>query len=85
MPEPERLELDLVIEIHKRNIFRYGGALGLRDLGLLESALARPRWLHGFDNTADIHRLAASYAFGIVKNHPFVDGNKRLGLLSASL
>jgi len=83
VPEPEWLEPDLVIEIHKRNLFRYGGAPGVRDLALLLSALARPQWLYRFDSATDLHRLAASYAFGIVKNHPFVDGNKRMGFLSA--
>jgi death-on-curing protein len=81
--EPEWLELDLVLEIQRLNLLRYGGASGIRDLGLLQSALARPQWLHEFDATADLHRLAASYANGIVRNHPFVDGNKRTGFISA--
>jgi len=68
--EPEWLELDLVLEIHRLNLLRYGGASGIRDLGLLQSALARPQWLHEFDAAADLHRLAASYANGIVRNHP---------------
>jgi death on curing protein len=50
---------------------------------LLDSALARFRWLYGFDPTADLHRLAAAYAFGIAKNHPFVDGNKRAAFVCA--
>jgi death on curing protein len=81
--EPEWLDLDVVLEIHEKNLIRFGGATGLRDLGLLHSALARPQWLYEFDTQADLHRFAAAYAFGIVKNHPFVDGNKRVGFLSA--
>ena len=83
MPEPQWLDLDVVLEIHEKQLTRFGGLAGLRDLGLLQSALARPQWLHEFDQEAGLHRLAAAYAFGIVKNHPFIDGNKRLGLLSA--
>lgn len=83
MLEPEWLDLDLILEIHGLILRRYGGAPGLRDLGLLQSALARPLQLHKFDSSADLHSLAASYANGIVRNHPFVDGNKRTGFLSA--
>lgn len=83
MPEPEWLDLDIVLKIHSRNLVRFGGASGLRHSGLLDSALARSQWLYEFDVEADLHRFAAAYAFGIVKNHPFVDGNKRVGSLSA--
>jgi death on curing protein len=65
------------------NLSRYGGGSGLRDLGLLESALNRPLWSHEFDKEADLRQFGAGYAFGIVKNHPFVDGNKRLGYVTA--
>jgi death on curing protein len=81
--EPVWLDLDIILEIHQMNLSRYGGASGLRDLGLLESAVNRPRWSHEFDTEADLHQFAAAYAFGIVKNHPSVDGNKRLGYVSA--
>jgi death-on-curing protein len=81
--EPVWLDIDVIREIHQVNLNRFGGAPGLRDLGLLESALYRPQWLHEFDSEADLHQFAAAYAFGIVKNHPFVDGNKRLGYVSA--
>jgi death on curing protein len=81
--EPQWLDLDVILDMHRRNLIRYGGGSGLRDQGLLESALARPKWLHEYDTGADLHRLAAAYAFGIVKNHPFIDGNKRLGFVSA--
>lgn len=83
MPEPEWLTSEVVLEIHRRNLIRYGGTAGLRDSSLLESALARPQWLYKFDSNADLHRIAAAYTFGIVKNHPFVDGNKRVAFLSA--
>ena len=65
MLEPEWLDLDLILEIHGLILRRYGGAPGLRDLGLLQSALARPLQLHKFDSSADLHSLAASYANGI--------------------
>ena len=83
MPEPEWLDLDVVLEIQQQQLIRFGGSPGLRDMGLLQSALARPQWLYEFNPDADAHRFAAAYAYGIVKNHPFVDGNKRLGFLAA--
>jgi death-on-curing protein len=78
------LELDDVIEIHAGQISNYGGSDGLRDLGLLESALAQPeagfggQYLH-----ADVYEMAAAYLFHLVMNHPFIDGNKRVGLEAA--
>ena len=62
----------------------FGGADGIRDEGLLESALARPRMRFAY-GAPGLYELAAAYAFGIVKNHPFVDGNKRAGFLAAAL
>ena len=73
------LKTDRVIAIHKRQISEHGGQAGVRDIGLLESALARPQNIHAYEPDADLARLAAAYAFGIVKNHPFIDGNKRTG------
>lgn len=78
------LGLSEVLEIHQDQVARYGGALGVRDLELLKSALGMPsatfkgEYLH-----TDIHEMAAAYAFHIVKNHPFVDGNKRVGIVAA--
>jgi death-on-curing protein len=69
------LTRDMVEVFHRESLARFGGADGLRDKGLLLSALARPE--------ADIFRLAAAYCTGIVKNHPFIDGNKRTGILAA--
>ena len=64
-------------------IARFGGSAGIRDAGLLESALARPANISHYDNHADLTRLAAAYAGGIVQNRPFVDGNKRTGFIAA--
>jgi death on curing protein len=60
-----------------------GGAPGLRDEGLFESALARPQNLPAYEDVHDLARLAASYAFGLAKNHAFVDGNKRIAFIAA--
>jgi death-on-curing protein len=70
------------LAIHDEQIAEHGGALGLRDEGLLDSALARPKNLLSYGR-AGIPRLAAAYAFGIARNHPFVDGNKRTSLVVA--
>jgi death-on-curing protein len=73
----------MVEAFHRESLARFGGADGTRDEGLLLSALARAENIHAYDSTADIFRLAAAYCFGIVKNRPFIDGNKRTGILSA--
>ena len=70
-----------VIAIHKRQIAEHGGSNGVRDKGLVLSALARPKNLQAYSEDADIAALAASYAFGIAKNHPFIDGNERMALV----
>jgi len=68
----------LALAIHKRQLAEHGGLDGVRDPGLLQSALARPRHRFAYDDpTPDLPALAASYAFGIARNHPFIDGNKR--------
>jgi death-on-curing protein len=79
------IELDRVLAIHRRQIAEHGGGDGVRDLGLLESALARPRNVGTYEPDADIARLAAAYAFGIIKNHPFIDGNKRTSYVVTEL
>jgi death-on-curing protein len=72
------LEKALVLAIHERQISEHGGSAGVRDEGLLESALARPQQLHAYGDPApDLADLAASLASGLARNHPFVDGNKR--------
>lgn len=78
------LTLDDIIESHQNQIDTYGGSHGIRDIGLLESAIAQPeasfggQYLH-----ADIFQMAAAYIYHLVMNHPFVDGNKRVGLEAA--
>lgn len=73
------LLIDRVAAIHSRQIAEHGGGDGVRDIGLLESALARPENIAAYESDADIARFAAAYAFVIVKKHPFIDGNKRTG------
>jgi len=78
------LSLDQALQMHEESIRHYGGDSGIRDIGLLESALAQPlatfagQYLH-----EDIYSMAAAYLYHIVMNHPFVDGNKRTGTLAA--
>lgn len=68
----------LALAIHERQVSEHGGDAGVRDEALLESALARPRQLHSYgEPPPDLAALAASLAFGIARNHPFIDGNKR--------
>ena len=72
------LEKALVLAIHDRQMAEHGGSAGVRDDGRLESALARPQQLHAYGNPpADLADLAAALAYGLARNHPFVDGNKR--------
>ena len=74
----------VVLAAHEEQLSEHGGAVGLRDDGLLESALARPRHLLAYtEPEPDIPALAASYAFGIARDHPFTDGNKRTSLVVA--
>lgn len=84
MKEPIWIEKEDCLGFHGALLARFGGLDGLRDSGLLESALARPLQLLAYGNP-DLFELAASFAHGNVKNHPFLDGNKRSGLMSAAL
>ena len=79
--EPEWLTTEDVLEAHTRQLRIFGGASGIRDKGGLESALGRPvnKWRY---ESAELPELAAAYAFAIVRNHPFVDGNKRAGFMA---
>ena len=79
--EPLWIEERDALAIHDRLLALHGGATGLRDRGLLESALARPRQHHAYAKTPDVVEMAALYTAGIVRNHPFVDGNKRTGFV----
>lgn len=82
MREPAWLSRDLALALHDRVLSDFGGAPGLRDPGLLDSALARPRQLHAYAKPG-VTDLAAACATGILRNHPFVDGNKRVAFLLA--
>jgi death on curing protein len=77
------LTIDMVEGFHRESLAHFGGSDGLRDRGLLESALARPENILAYEPDADVFRLAAAYGHGLVKNHPFIDGNKRTGTLAA--
>ena len=81
MSEPEWLDTTIVLDVHAEQLALFGGAEGVRDIGLLESALARPLNKFAYGET-DLAALAAAYAFGIARNHPFVDGNKRAAFAS---
>jgi death-on-curing protein len=78
------LDADVLLAVHDEQIAEHGGAAGIRDKGLFESALARPRHLATY-GTPDAAALTASYAVGLAKNHAFVDGNKRIAFVSLEL
>ncbi len=82
MKRPVWLIRAAVLATHERLLSEFGGASGIRDQGLLDSALARPENLLVYDRPS-IFEMAAAYAFGVVKNHPFIDGNKRAGFTAA--
>jgi death-on-curing protein len=82
MRMPVWLLNEVVLATHEKLLAEFGGATGIRDQGLLASALARPQNLSGYTRPT-IFELAAAYAFGVIKNHPFVDGNKRTGFTIA--
>lgn len=75
----------VVTAIHDEQLAEHGGPPGLRDAGLLHSALARPQNLQAYEHLADLPRLAASYGCCLLRNHPFVDGNKRTALVAVEL
>lgn len=81
-PEPKWLDRRVLAAAHSALLAQHGGAQGIRDEGLLDSALARPRNLLSYGNP-DNFELAAAYAYGIARNHPFLDGNKRAAFLAA--
>ena len=78
------LDPDVLLAVHDEMIDDHGGAAGMRDRGLFDSALARPRNLAAYGKP-DAAALASSYAFGLAKNHPFVDGNKRMAFVALEL
>jgi death on curing protein len=75
---------DVAVAVHDRQLAEHGGPRGVKDAGLLESAMTRPLNKHAYGEQ-DVHALAAAYAFGIARNHPFVDGNKRTAWVIARL
>ena len=79
--EPEWIDEQDVLAIHRRQLAEHGGGDGVRDMGLLQSALARPLNAFHYNKVISLARLAAAYAFGIAKNHAFIDGNKRTALV----
>jgi len=83
MEEPRWITLEAAILLHEFQIADFGGSDGVRDLGLLDSAMARPRNLFLYEADVPFSRLAASYCFGISRNHPFIDGNKRVAYVVA--
>jgi death-on-curing protein len=82
--EPDWLSFEQVLAMHSRQLRRFGGAPGLRDEGMLRSALERPvnKWQYEQADALDLAVLAAAYAFGLAKNHAFVDGNKRIAFMA---
>ncbi|MFA6715953.1 MAG: type II toxin-antitoxin system death-on-curing family toxin [Victivallaceae bacterium] len=81
--KPEFLSLAEALEIHQDQLVRYGGEAGIRDLGLLKSAISMPSATYGGEFLhSDIYEMAAAYLFHIVQNHPFLDGNKRTGAVA---
>ncbi len=82
MAEPKWLAEDLILAIHDEQLAMFGGGTGIRDRGLLESALARPVNRFHYEPEASLFNLAAALGSGIIGNHPFIDGNKRTGLMA---
>ncbi len=85
MTDPVRIDLRDALMLHGRLIALHGGAAGVRDEGLLQSALARARQIHAYADTPDLIEMATAYTASIVRNHPFVDGNKRTGFVAGIL
>ena len=79
------LDRAIILAVHEEQLAQHGGGVGLRDEGLLDSALARPENLAAYNPDADAAALAAAYAFGIARNHPFIDGNKRTAFVAMEL
>jgi len=82
MKEPVWVFREVVFMLHEQSLAQFGGSAGVRDEGLMDSALGKPQNLFAYGKP-NLFELAASYAFGLVKNHPFIDGNKRTGFVVA--
>ena len=85
MSEPRWLLEQTIIAVHSVVLEEHGGALGIWDEDMLHSALNRPIDKYAYDSDATIFQLAAAYSFGLAKNHPFIDGNKRVAFLAGTL
>jgi death on curing protein len=83
--EPRWLTRAMVVALHQESLALFGGHGGLRDEGLLESALARPQNLLAYEPGTDLLRLTVAYGFGLARNHPFMDGNKRIAVLAVAV
>ncbi|MBR0654162.1 type II toxin-antitoxin system death-on-curing family toxin [Plastoroseomonas arctica] len=83
MTTPTWLRREIILLLHAEGLNEHGGLAGIRDEGLFDSALARPENLHAYGGETDLFRLAAAYAFGLARNHPFADGNKRAAFIAA--
>ena len=79
------IDCGTLLLLHDESLAEHGGASGVRDAGLLDSALARPENLVAYGSDADVAALAAAYAYGLARNHAFVDGNKRAAFLATGL
>ena len=75
----------IVLALHAEQLAEHGGLDGIRDEGMFDSALARPQNLIAYNQDADVAMLAASYTYGLAKNHPFIDGNKRIAFITGEL
>ncbi len=85
MNEPVWLDRHGVILLQSESLAQHGGSSGIRDAGLLDSALTRPINKWNYNPAADLAELAAAYGFGLARNHPFVDGNKRIAFIATAL
>ena len=85
MKEPEWIAIQVILAIHEAQLAEHGGADGIRDRALLESALARPKNLYAYSENLSLNQLAAALAVGIVKSHAFLDGNKRTAWVACAL
>jgi death on curing protein len=85
MAEYRWLDREIILAIHEEQLAQHGGGVGIRDEGLIDSALGRPQNVAAYNPDADLCDLAAAYAYGIAKNHPFIDGNKRTAYVAMEL
>jgi death on curing protein len=83
--EPVWIKKAALLEVHSLLLAEYGGLAGMRDEGLLDSALARRKNLYAYEGIQDIRRLGVSYVVGILRNHPFSDGNKRVAFVALNI